>query len=494
MLHRHVHGIALAGFQRLWMLVAFAMRQVEEPVADPRRGAVGGHVHQPQRHLRHRLVDGDGQCQHRVAHHVQGLGQGGGVEDQAAGIVTPLIAGLVAGMRVGTPLAAMPPDPERRVDLAHTARKIARCGERAIRAKRKRGARDVRRGPGGLGDPVPVTARIMRRRAGVILQEEAQRRLVHDAGIDALQPLVPPAGFFGQPVDGRAGFADMWILVRPRPDDALGRAGQILDQPEHGSAIAVGPAADGVDGDLDIRIILADRAVLPEGVAGLMLQPVLQPQPRISQTRQPHLAPAVADMNGVGRQGVDAEHHRCPGQLLAQEGATHVVDVVGIAVIGGADRHHRLQRGRLKRGQLQAVEPAPGNADDAHAAIAPRLIRDPGDHVAAVLQLDLGVLIGHDAFGFAGAAQIDTDIGVSPGGKPRCAGVIAFQRLVVLAVGNVFEDRGHRRRLRPLGHPDPRRQECPVWHGDLGMLDLADRGRQRVVDFQIEGHWCGSGL
>lgn len=39
------------------------------------------------------------------------------------------------------------------------------------------------------------------------------------------------------------------------------------------------------------------------------------------------------------------------------------MDVVGIAVVGRGGRNDSLERGRLARGDLQAVETAPGDAD-----------------------------------------------------------------------------------------------------------------------------------
>ena len=48
---------------------------------------------------------------------------------------------------------------------------------------------------------------------------------------------------------------------------------QILDQAEDGGGIAVGPAADREHRAFDRAVVLADRAMLPEGVAALMLQP-----------------------------------------------------------------------------------------------------------------------------------------------------------------------------------------------------------------------------
>ena len=69
------------------------------------------------------------------------------------------------------------------------------------------------------------------------------------------------------------------------------------------------------------------------------------------------------------------------------------MDVVGIAVVGRAERDHRLQLRRPARGDLQPVEAAPGDADHADAAGAPGLAREPGDDLEGVVLLLLQIFV-----------------------------------------------------------------------------------------------------
>ena len=95
---------------------------------------------------------------------------------------------------------------------------------------------------------------------------------------------------------------------------------------------------------------------------------------------EPHVAPAVADGRRVGRPrqpNIDAAH----SSMSRVHAAAVVVHVVGVAVVGRAEGDDRLQRRRPAGGDLQAVEPAPRDADHADLAAAPRLLGEPRDHL-----------------------------------------------------------------------------------------------------------------
>src|SRR5437870_8268865 len=85
----------------------------------------------------------------------------------------------------------------------------------------------------------------------------AQHRLIHDAGIDALEPIVPPAQHLLQEADLRAGTRKMRIPVCPRPDETLARYAQSLKKAWNCILVGIGPAADSVHGALDRGVILA---------------------------------------------------------------------------------------------------------------------------------------------------------------------------------------------------------------------------------------------
>src|SRR6516225_2752511 len=91
----------------------------------------------------------------------------------------------------------------------------------------------------------------------------AQHGLIHHASIDALEPIIPPPQHLLQEADPRAGKCKMRITVGPRPDEALARHRQSLEKAWNCILIGIGPAADGIHGALDRRVILAYRSMLP---------------------------------------------------------------------------------------------------------------------------------------------------------------------------------------------------------------------------------------
>src|SRR5262245_36945889 len=99
----------------------------------------------------------------------------------------------------------------------------------------------------------------------------AQHGLIHDAGIDALAPIIPPPQHLLQEADLRAGTRKMRIPVGPRPDETLARYRQPLEQAWDCIRVGIGPAADRVHGALDRSVILADRSMLPIRITPLVL-------------------------------------------------------------------------------------------------------------------------------------------------------------------------------------------------------------------------------
>ena len=319
-----------------------------------------------------------------------------------------------------------------------------------------------------------------------VLHPDPYARLVHDARVDALEAPVPPAQRLLQEADGRAGLAQVRVLVRPRPDQPLAAdLRQRRDQAEHGVAVAVGPAGHGVHRAADRGVVLAHGAVLPVVVAALVLQPLLQPEPAALQPLQPHLAPALADDVGIRRQQVVHEEGGTPDQVLVEQAAAHVVDVVGVAVVGGAQRDDALQLRWLQCGYLQAVEAAPGDADHAHRAGTPRLRAYPAQHLDAVVQLLLQVLVLQHAVRLAAATQVHAHAGIAMTREPGVHRHVALGGEVALAVGDVLQDGRHR--LVVGRAPDARGQTATVGQFYPGLFleglsrELLDDSHDGVV-------------
>src|SRR5262249_23526328 len=161
---------------------------------------------------------------------------------------------------------------------------------------------------------------------------------------------------------------------RPWPDETLARYVQSLEQAWNCILIGIGPAADGVHGALDRRVILADRSVLPIRVTSLVLQPKLEEQRHVLEPLQPHRPPAIADERRVAREAHRAEKERAPLESVGRKKrAAHVVDIVRVAIIGRADGDDGLEGGRAARRNLQSIEAAPGDSHHPDDAAAPGL-------------------------------------------------------------------------------------------------------------------------
>src|SRR5262249_8960243 len=163
------------------------------------------------------------------------------------------------------------------------------------------------RGPGRFCNPAAGQGVVVRRRFHTVRHPGAQHWFRHDAGIDALQPIIPPTQHFLKKPDLRAGKCEMRISMRPGSDESFARDFQSLEQARNGVLISVGPTADGVYRTLDRVIILAYRSVPPITVAPLMLQPMFEKRRGVSQPPQPHRAPKIGDENRVGRKAHGAK-------------------------------------------------------------------------------------------------------------------------------------------------------------------------------------------
>src|SRR5699024_11803559 len=93
------------------------------------------------------------------------------------------------------------------------------------------------------------------------------------------------------------------------------------------------------DGTLYGLRFLAHRSVFPVVVTTLVAEPVLDVHRGLIDAPFPVFLPPVNHDRRVLWASVVGPHRRSPGQhLVADDGSAVVVNVVGIAVIGGADR------------------------------------------------------------------------------------------------------------------------------------------------------------
>ena len=224
--------------------------------------------------------------------------------------------------------------------------------------------------------PHPAPGDVLGKRGGRVSVHDVDAvvGLVHDAGLDAFEVLVPPAQHLLQKPDAWPRCGEVRVLVGPRADDGFARAAQLLHQARHGVGVGVVPTAHDQDRGLNRARVFTHGAVPPIGVAVRVFEPLLNQKGLMLQTRQPHLAPTIPHDQGVGRSRRIGEHGRGPAHVLVEQRAALVVDVVLVAVIGGAQRHDGGQGRRAQSRDLQGVEAAPRNAEHAHLARAPSLL------------------------------------------------------------------------------------------------------------------------
>ncbi len=268
--------------------------------------------------------------------------------------------------------------------------------------------------------------------------------------------------------------------MRPRPDEALARHRQSLEQARNCVLIGVSPAADGVDRALDRFEILAYRSMLPVRIAALVLQPQLEEQRDVLQALQPHRPPAIADKQRVGRKAYRAEKEEGPVEPGGKQRAAHVVRIVGVAIVGRADGYDGLERRRAAGRNLKSIEPAPGDSHHPDNPAAPGLRRQPGYHLHAIVLLLLCILVEQQAVRLAAPSNVHANAGVAVSGQIGMSQRVSFIGSVALAVWEVLEDRGNRLLLGILGQPDAGRQHRTVFQRDQRVLDHPHRsGKSR---------------
>src|SRR5690625_764298 len=157
------------------------------------------------------------------------------------------------------------------------------------------------------------------------------------------------------------------------------------------------------------------------------------------------------------------------------------MDVIGVAVVSGADGDDRLEFFRLARGDLQAVETTPGDADHADRSGAPRLRRDPLQYFEPVVLFLFQVLVMHDTVGITGTPDVDAYRGITVSGVVRVVECVAGAGTVAQAVRQVLQNGGHRVLFRVDRQPDAGSQPATVRQADPGVLD----------DPELSGHVAG---
>lgn len=308
--------------------------QVEDAARHQRRGAVRRHVAHPRHDLSAFHRARQPQRHARPAEHLYVLRH---LELEARRLRV-LLALVGRQVRVV---------PEREEAARVEARVLRRTHDLGRALERVPDGGDVRGRPGRLADPAARQLLVDGRRRVRVADVRAELGLGHDARLLALQPVVPPAQRLLEEADGRARRQPaVRVLVRPGADDAAHLlVGEVLREPQHRVPVRVVPAADREHARLDRGVVLADAAVPPVVVAGLVVEPRVDERVDGVEALRPHVLPGVPDVLRVRRARHEREHRRRPRvHVHGEHGAAHVVHVVVVAVVRRADGHDRLQR------------------------------------------------------------------------------------------------------------------------------------------------------
>ena len=477
---RNLHAVGFAWLKRLGVFIAVAVRQIQQAVADTQRAAIRRYVAQPRGEQGLRLVAANVEFEFGFSHYLQRVFQRCGVETHTLCVVDTLVIRQVGAQAVRTLVASLKAGGLSAVD-GHVAGWADLRLQKTIDIQGQCCRAHTRRGPCSFSHPAARPVFYQLGRLDPAAHPHAQHRLVHDAGVFAFEPVVPPAHCLLHETDDRARARHVRPTVRPGADQRLLGRTQMLQQREQVARIAVLPAAHGIHGGRDSRIVLTHRARFPVVVAALVAQPYLGGQGGVLQTLQPHATPALSHHGRVGRPRRAGEQGAAPTRVAFDQTAAHVVAVAVVAVVHESHRQDGFERGWLQRRHLKSVDATPANPPHAHVAIAPGLARQPGDDRHAVVLLGQRVFVQHQAFGVASAADVHAHRRVAVSGQVGLGDRITVAGAVAPPVRQVFEHGRYRVGLgihrQPdacgepgaIGHRNPLRHDFPC-----GMRELRD--------------------
>ena len=214
-----------------------------------------------------------------LAQNLERLFQRKGVETQTLRVVDALVVRQVRAQAIGTLVTGAQPGGLRAAD-----RQVVRWPcvfTQTFGVEHQDSGCHRRPRPAGLCYPAPGPMRHQFGRLDPFAHPHTQHRLVHDAGVDAFEPVVPPAQRFLQKPDRRTRARHMRPAMGPGADQRFFGRAHVFDQRKNIARITVLPAADRIDRRRDARILFTHRTGLPVVIAALVLQPDPDRQGRV---------------------------------------------------------------------------------------------------------------------------------------------------------------------------------------------------------------------
>ena len=198
-----------------------AMREVQHRIRNAMRSTVGPYMAKPSSELRDRLIGSNFAFKFGRSQNGKIIIQRCGIKTQAHPVIDPLIRRLLARNTRAHPFATAHANPLRRSERKF----LRRCyiASEYLVAQRHLKRLNRRRWPYYFACPIAVAMPGPFTCACFIFNIGPQHWLLHDAGINTLQPMVPPPLRFLQKSDGRTRHTIMRIDMRPRPHYAQTR-------------------------------------------------------------------------------------------------------------------------------------------------------------------------------------------------------------------------------------------------------------------------------
>ena len=209
--------------------------------------------------------------------------------------------------------------------------------------------------PLAIRSPQPRRFPPPRIRAIVSLHIDDDGRLIHEARIDSLAPMVEPAKHGRQVVDARPRYAQVRLIVIPRTQENLSRNLQLVAEPERRVAVSVAPAADHEDGTTDALCDVTDRPVSPIGAVCLVPKP-------FEQIGLVALEVSLPDGAPVGIEPFCGRWHGVPGNheaaiearvVIHAQQAADIMTIVQVAIVREV---HGNDAGQVRRRQGSALQ------------------------------------------------------------------------------------------------------------------------------------------
>ena len=168
-----------------------------------------------------------------------------------------------------------------------------------------------------------------------------------DSVVDPTKPAIPPRHHLWHEVDPRAGRGSGRVRMCPRTCQQAARhivLRQLLHHPEGVVAVSVCPASNDHRRNVDAVVPRTYRPLPPIGTVTRMLTPRQKPWLVLFEPSSPFFTPRGPEYRWSWRQDVVRRHVvRIVDEVDPLQEPAHVMNIIGVTIIGCVDRDHCLE-------------------------------------------------------------------------------------------------------------------------------------------------------